>query len=95
MRIIGLAVAEKFCAKNNRAKAPFERWKFIVEAARWLKPADVKCTDRTVSIVKDSYIFNIGSNKYRLSCRINFEANMVRIYAFETHADYDKRIHKK
>ena len=56
-----------------------------------LNPHDARCHAKTDSPCIDaSAQTRIGGNKYRLVTGIDFEAGVVRIRWFGTHAEYDK-----
>ncbi len=85
----------KAMQKHPKAKKPLESFVTMVKAANWSSTDDViktalfdphplGCTGRIR--VK----FEIGGNKYRLICEMDFERQAVRPVWFGTHAKYDR-----
>ncbi|MBK8806249.1 MAG: type II toxin-antitoxin system HigB family toxin [Bacteroidales bacterium] len=57
----------------------------------WKTPNDVKQTDASASILKNSRIvFNIKGNSYRIIAKFNFEKRWIFIRFIGTHEEYDK-----
>ena len=63
----------------------------IVSRAQWRSPQDVKAAHPKASILKGGrVVFNIKGNDYRLVARIQYQAGLVAIRFFGTHAEYDR-----
>ena len=63
----------------------------IVSHAEWRNPEDVKSSYPKVSILKASrVVFNIKGNDYRLVARVQYQAGVLQIRFFGTHAEYDR-----
>jgi mRNA interferase HigB len=65
-------------------------WLYLVTRAEWRTPDDVKAAYPKASILKASrVVFNIKGNDYRLIARLQYQAGIVAIRFFGTHAEYD------
>jgi mRNA interferase HigB len=57
----------------------------------WHNPEDVKASYPKASILKAGrVVFNIKGNDYRLIARLQYQASVLVIRFFGTHAEYDK-----
>src|ERR1019366_9484089 len=66
-------------------------WLAIVGRAQWRTPEDVKASYPKASILKGSrVVFNIKGNDYRLIASVQYQAGVLAIRFFGTHAEYDK-----
>ena len=66
-------------------------WVYVVKAAEWSKPTDVKEMFHSADILaNDRAVFNIGGNKYRLIVAVHYRGMRVFIRFIGTHAEYDK-----
>ena len=63
----------------------------IVGHVQWRTPEDVKASYPKASILKRSrVVFNIKGNDYRLIASVQYQAGVLAIRFFGTHAEYDK-----
>jgi mRNA interferase HigB len=97
MIVIGMDLIERYLADRaghkgiKAARAQYQAWLDIVARAQWRNPEDVKASYPKASILKSSrVVFNIKGNDYRLIARIQYQAGVLAIRFFGTHAEYDK-----
>ena len=97
MIVIGAEVVETYLANHaghkgiKAARSQYEAWLYIVGRAQWRNPEDIKASYPKASILKASrVVFNIKGNDYRLIARLQYQAGIVAIRFFGTHAEYDK-----
>ncbi len=96
MIVIGSDMAESYFADHvghkgiNVARSQYEAWLDIVTRAEWRNPGDVKASYPKASILKAGrVVFNIKGNDYRLVARVQYQAGILAIRFFGTHAEYD------
>lgn len=66
-------------------------WLAISGHAQWRNPEDIKASHPKVSILKGSrVVFNIKGNDYRLVAVVQYQAGVLVIRFFGTHAEYGK-----
>ncbi len=97
MIVIGTEVVEHYLARRighkgiNAARAQYDVWLAIASHARWRNPQDVKASHPRASILKSGrVVFNIKGNDYRLVAAVQYQAGVLAIRFFGTHAEYDK-----
>lgn len=97
MIVIGTAVVENYLADHaghkgiKAARSQYQAWLGIVTCAEWRNPEDVKASYPKASILKASrVVFNIKGNDYRLVARVQYQAGILAVRFFGTHAEYDK-----
>src|SRR3974390_1368350 len=97
MIVIGTAVLEAFFAKHaghrgiKAARGQFEAWLAIAGQAQWRNPEDVKTSHPKASILEAGRaVFNIKGNDYRLVAAIQYQAGVLVIRFFGSHAEYDR-----
>ncbi len=97
MFVIGTAVVEKYLSDRagykgiKIARSQYEVWLDIAARSRWRNPQDVKSSHPKAGILKSGrVVFNIKGNDYRLVAVIQYEAGVLAIRFFGTHAEYDK-----
>jgi mRNA interferase HigB len=97
MIVVGTDVAESYFAAHaghqgiKAARSQYDAWLDIVARAEWRHPEDVKMSYPKASILKAGrVVFNIKGNDYRLIARVQYEAGVLAIRFFGTHAEYDK-----
>lgn len=95
MIIIGTNLAENYFASRaghkgiKAARSQYDVWLTIAGQARWRN--DVKASHPKASVLKSSrVVFNIKGNDYRLVAAVQYQAGVVVIRFFGTHAEYDK-----
>src|SRR3954447_8449887 len=96
MIIIGADLVERYFASRaghkgiKAARAQYQAWLSIVIAAEWRSPEDLKAAYPKASILKGSRaVFNIKGNDFRLIARLQYQASVVAIRFFGSHAEYD------
>jgi mRNA interferase HigB len=97
MIVIGTDLIEAYLADQaghkgiKAARFQYQAWLSIVSRARWRNPGEVKASYPKASILKAGRaVFNIKGNDYRLVARIQYEAGVVAVRFFGTHAEYDR-----
>src|SRR5690348_14859981 len=92
MRIISRRLLREFWETPGRhdSEAPLKTWYDVVKHANWASHDDVKAAyGARVDLAHGRYIFNIGGNKYRLICSIDFARHGVLTLRVCTHHEYD------
>lgn len=97
MIVIGTDVVERYLADRagqkgiKVARSQYDAWLDIATRARWRHPEDVKATHPKASSLKAGrVVFNIKGNDYRLIAGVQYQAGVVAIRFFGTHAEYDE-----
>ena len=97
MIVIGTEVVEKYFDAHashkgiRAARSQFDAWLDIVARAEWRNPEEVKAAYPKASILKAGrVVFNIKGNDYRLIARLQYQADVLAIRFFGTHAEYDR-----
>jgi mRNA interferase HigB len=97
MIVVGTDVVERYFAARaghrgiKAARAQYDAWRAVVEAAHWKTPEDVKKTHPKASILKGSrVVFNIKANDYRLIAVVQYRGGVMMIRFFGSHEEYDK-----
>jgi mRNA interferase HigB len=97
MIIIGTDVVENYFANHaghrgiKAARSQYDAWFNIVTRAGWHNPEDVKVSYPKASILNAGrVVFNIKGNDYRLITRLQYQASVLVIRFFGTHAECDK-----
>jgi mRNA interferase HigB len=97
MIVIGTDVVENYFADHaghrgiKAARSQYNVWLNIVARAEWRNPEDVKASYPKASILKASrVVFNIKGNDYRLIARVQYQAGVLALRFFGTHAEYDR-----
>lgn len=97
MIVIGVDLVENNLANHaghkgiKAARSQFQAWLDIIGRAKWSTPEDVKASYPKASILKGSrVVFNIKGNDYRLVARIQYQAGVIAVRFFGTHAEYDR-----
>ena len=96
MIVIGAGTVETYFAARaghrgiRAARTQYHAWFDLVSCVEWRTPEDVKASFPRVSILKAGrVVFNIKGNDYRLIARIQYQAGVLAIRFFGTHAEYD------
>jgi mRNA interferase HigB len=97
MIVIGTDLVENYFADRSGHKgikaawSQYQAWRDIVSRAQWRHPEDVKASYPKASILKAGrVVFNIKGNDFRLVARIQYQAGVLAIRFFGSHAEYDK-----
>ena len=96
MLVFGRDVVDKYFYRRrgqyglDAAIRRYDAWLAEMLRASWRDPAALKSQYRSASIVADRVVFNISGNNYRLVVRVSYQARVVEIRWFGTHAEYDR-----
>ena len=97
MIVIGADRVENYFAAHaghrgiKAARAQYDAWLAIAEAADWKSPADVKKSHPKASILKGGrVVFNIKANDFRLIALVQYRDGVVMIRFFGSHEEYDR-----
>jgi mRNA interferase HigB len=97
MLVVGTDIVGRYFADHGghkgvrAARSQYDAWLGLAERSRWRTPEDVKAAHPKASILKrNRVVFNVKGNSYRLITVVNYEAGIVAIRFFGSHADYDK-----
>jgi mRNA interferase HigB len=90
--VIGEVLLTEFAKKHDRSRKPLTRFVGLVRVAAWKYMPDVKATFNTVDFDPSSqtYIFDIGGNKYRVLAAIDFEEQLFSVESVITHEQYNR-----
>lgn len=73
------------------ARAQYDAWRALAEAARWKTPGDVKKAHPKASVLKGGrVVFNIKANDYRLVALVQYLDGVLLIRFFGSHEEYDR-----
>ena len=98
MFVIGTEVVERHFKTHvghkgiKATRTQYNAWLAIAGRAQWRTPEDViKASYPKASILKGSrVVFNIKGNDYRLIASVQYQAGVLVIRFFGTHAEYEK-----
>lgn len=97
MIVVGVDLVEDYFAARpshkgiRAARSQFDVWLAIAGAAAWRYPEDVKRSHPKASLLKGGrVVFNIKGNDLRLVAALNYQAGVLVIRFFGTHAEYDE-----
>lgn len=97
MLVIGTDLVERYFSKRvghrgiRAARAQYDAWLAIAQAATWKTPEDVKRAYPKASILRAGrVIFNIKANDYRLISVVQYRDGVLVIRFFGSHEEYDK-----
>ena len=97
MIVIGTDTVDRYFAGrashkgSKAARSQYDAWLDIVAHAEWRNPEDVKASHPKASILKAGrVVFNIKGNDFRLVARVQYQAGVLAIRFFGSHAEYDK-----
>jgi mRNA interferase HigB len=97
MIVIGTDLIENYLADRaghkgiKAARLQYQAWLDIVGRAQWRNPEDVKASYPRASILKAGrVVFNIKGNDDRLIARVQYQAGILAVRFFATHAEYDQ-----
>lgn len=92
MRIVARSCLRDYWERPGRqdSETPLRTWFNIARSARWSSHNDVKASyGANVDIAYGYYVFDVGGNKHRLICKIDFARHGVLTLWVGTHAEYD------
>jgi mRNA interferase HigB len=96
MLVVGTQIVEQYFAKRaghqgvKTARTQYDAWLAIARRTTWRNPEDLKRSHPKASVLKGRRaVFNIKGNDYRLVAALNYEAGVLAIRFFGTHAEYD------
>ena len=97
MLVIGTDVVEGYFAARSghkgikAARAQYDAWFAIAQAADWQTPADIKRSHPKASILKSGrVVFNIKANDFRLIALVHYRSGILAIRFFGSHKEYDE-----
>jgi mRNA interferase HigB len=100
MRILNARLIETSCKRHPDAELALRRWFAITDRAVWANFLDVRKTFPAADPVKLTAgvtvtVFDIRGNVYRLITTVDYRRQVVTLWHFLTHAEYDKQKWKK
>jgi mRNA interferase HigB len=97
MIVIGTETVERYFAAHaghrgiRAARSQYDIWLAIARRAQWRNPEDVKASHPRTSILKGGRaVFNIKGNDYRLIAALQYQAGVLVIRFFGSHAECDR-----
>ncbi|MDX2189371.1 MAG: type II toxin-antitoxin system HigB family toxin [Bacteroidota bacterium] len=91
MRIIAKSTLREYWNSNIHSEFPLLDWYEKTQSSIWNTPNEVKLTFRSADIIDSKrVVFDIGGNKYRLICDIEYRLKFVFVIWVGSHKEYDK-----
>ena len=84
-----------FIAAHPEAKNSLLRWHALTNAATWYRLMDVRQSFRSADQVCQCLVFDILGNNYRLITGVNYAHQIITLFHFLTHKEYDRDRWKK
>jgi len=90
MRVIAIKTLRNFWAVHPESEQPLLAWFDEVSNATWTKPADIKASYGSASILKNRrVVFNIKGNDHQLVVAVAFKLCVVYVKFIGPHKQYD------
>ena len=91
MRVVAYSFLRAYVEGGHSDTAlPLKDWNRRATKAEWARFADVKAEFPSVDQAWDRLISNIGGNKYRMVCVVDYERHGLLVRFIGTHAEYDR-----
>jgi len=91
VRIIAKSTLRVFWKINPTSEFPLLDWFEKTQEMEWHNPNEVKNTFRSADIINAKrLVFDMGGNKYRLVCDLEYRLKFVFIIRVGSHNDYNK-----
>jgi mRNA interferase HigB len=86
-------ILEKAMKKHAASRKPLREWADKVARAEWHSIVDARRTFSTADYVKGTNrtCFNVGGNSFRLIAVVSYELQIVSIFEFLTHDEYNEK----
>lgn len=92
MRVIGRLEIEKFLSRHSELRSDVSELFRDIERGAFGSMEDMRRQYPSMKVVDGkTVVFKVRGNKYRLSARVSFSPQVLRVIALETHAQYDRR----
>ena len=90
MKLIGIKVLDDAASAYPQVKKQLDVWRSLIEEAEWKTPHDLRAQFGKADILGGKQVvFNIKGNYFRLLVKVDYQAKLVMIERFGTHAEYD------
>lgn len=91
MRLVGKGRLNEFKRKHQDVRKWIDAWIAEVERATWENTQDIRRQYNSATVIsKDTVVFDVKGNHYRLEVFVSFERGIVSVTRWGTHAEYDK-----
>jgi mRNA interferase HigB len=91
MRIIAWNVLSAYAERHPETKAPLERWRTLVKAAKWSSMEDVHSAAPNAKILNaERARFAIAGGNYRMIIAFDFVRSIAFVKFIGSHAEYDR-----
>ena len=97
MIVVGTETVERYFATHpsargiRAARSQYDVWLAIARRAQWRNSEEVKASHPRASILKAGrVVFNIKGNDFRLVAALQYQAGVLVIRFFGSHAEYDR-----
>ena len=95
MQVLNVPRLEEAWRKHPDAENALKRWLAVTRTAAWAKYIDIRKTFPATDPVRLESgavvtVFDIKGNTYRLITTIDYRRQIVTVWHFLTHAEYDK-----
>jgi mRNA interferase HigB len=91
MRIISWSVLSAYAERHPETRAPLDRWRTLVKAAKWNSMDDVRSAAPSAKILNGERTrFEIAGGNYRMIVAFDFARGIVFVKFIGTHAEYDR-----
>lgn len=90
MRVISNKALTNFSTIHPAADESLQAWRKIIESRSFINFADIKTAFNAGDKVGYFYVFDLGSNKYRIVAAIHFDYQKLYVRHVLTHKEYDK-----
>lgn len=92
MRVIGRLDIEKFLGRHEELRQDVAELFRDIECRSFKSMDDLRQRYPSIKVIDGkTVVFKVRGNRYRLSAKVSFAPEVMRIIALETHAQYDRR----
>lgn len=95
MRVIGRLEIQKFLDRHQELKQEISELFRDIERRSFTSMDDLRAQYPSIKVIDGrTVVLKVRGNRFRLSAKVVFSPQIMRIIALETHAQYDRRILK-